>query len=216
MGDLLNNNLLNSNDRELVSAHYKPQIIPEFNNLIVSKGSRAGIYFRGEQVNFKNTILADNGTAAFFAYNQILQDSIIVATSDNYDSVEKAYQFDQSIASHSRHTKFFEGIRVYDGPFVLDNVYFANFNTEKLMINNMDFTSTPISLTGGAERFGNAVKHVNFSNIPYRKFLFDHKKMNWQDSYTASVRDINGDLTGFIRWSRVYPQSISFNRNSLQ
>ncbi|MBT7610489.1 MAG: hypothetical protein HN576_12085 [Bacteriovoracaceae bacterium] len=197
MGDLLNNNLLNSNDRELVSAHYKPQIIPEFNNLIVSKGSRAGIYFRGEQVNFKNTILADNGTAAFFAYNQILQDSIIVATSDNYDSVEKAYQFDQSIASHSRHTKFFEGIRVYDGSFVLDNVYFANFNTEKLMINNMDFTSTPISLTGGAERFGNAVKHVNFSNIPYRKFLFDHKKMNWQDSYTASVRDINGDLTGF-------------------
>ena len=194
-GDLAGNPL-NPNDRKLVSAHYNPSVTPVFSDLEVYKNSRAGIYFRGEQAHFPNTIFADNGTAAFFAYNQVIKDSLMVGLSKNHSADEYFYHQDQSVDHRFQHKGLFEGIRVYDGPFVLDNVFFANYSASPLSYANDEYTPTPITLTGGAMRFVNSVYHVTFNPEPYRKFYMGLENQNWQDSYTAAVLDIDGDLTG--------------------
>ncbi len=56
---------------------------------------------------------------------------------------------------------------------------------------------TPITLTGGAERFVNSVGHVTFSPDPLRRFyMAPGGGRNWQDTYSAATLDIEGDLTG--------------------
>jgi len=167
-----------------------------FDALSVYKNARAGIYFRGDQAHFTNAVFADNGTSAFFAYNQVIRDSIMVGLSDNHSNSELLYHYDPALDSTIQHRKSFEGIRVYDGPFVLDNVFFANYSETPLFHNNKDITPTPITMTGGASRFVNSVKHLTFAPQPYRKFWMKHDANVWQDSYSAGVLDIEGDLTG--------------------
>jgi cell migration-inducing and hyaluronan-binding protein len=194
-GDLTGNPL-NPNDRKLVTAHYNPATTPVFSDLEIYKNARAGLYFRGEQAHFPNNIFADNGTAAFFAYNQMIQDSLMVGLSKNHSAEEYFYHQDQSVDHRFQHKGLFEGIRVYDGPFVLDNVFFADYSASPLTYNGEEYTPTPITLTGGAMRFVNSVHHVTFSPAPYRKFYLGLEDNNWQDSYAAAVLDIEGDLTG--------------------
>jgi hypothetical protein len=163
------------------------------------KNPRAALYFRVEQVHFTNNIFADNGTAVFFAYNQIVEDSMIVGFSDNHSDYELGYHYDASIENAAQNRLPFEGVRVYDGPFVLDNVFFAGFSDTAIYSPNgsTEITPTPITQTGGAERFVNSVKHVSFSPDPLRKFwMGGPRSVNWQDSYSAGTLDIDGDLTG--------------------
>ncbi|NCG17413.1 MAG: hypothetical protein GWP91_00145, partial [Rhodobacterales bacterium] len=197
-GELLGNPL-NPDDRGVVSAHYRPPTIPSFDNLVMYKNPRAAVYFRGEQVHFTNNIFADNGTGAFFAYNQVVVDSMFVGFSDNHSDYELGYHYDASIENTAQNRLPFEGVRVYDGPFVLDNVFFAGFSDTAIYSpdGRTEITPTPITQTGGAERFVNSVKHVSFSPDPLRKFwMGGARSVNWQDSYSAGILDIDGDLTG--------------------
>ena len=186
----------NPNDFALKSAHYAPSTTPAFERLEMYKNARAGLYFRGDQAHFPETKLADNGTSAFLAFNQVLRDSIFVGRSQNWTTEDFEYHFDSSIPSSWRHKRMVEGIRVYDGPFVLDNVFFAHFDTAPEYAGSKEITATPINITGGAGRYVNSVKHVTFSPAPYRKFHLPAGGNQWQDTYTASVLDIEGDLTG--------------------
>jgi cell migration-inducing and hyaluronan-binding protein len=195
----LMNNPLNPADRNVTQAHYRPPNVPSFDNLVMYKNARAGLYFRGEQVHYPGNVFADNGTSAFFAYNHVISDSMVVGFSDNHSEYELNYHFDPAVSNIAQHRRIIEGIRVYDGPFVLDNVFFANFSATPLYnaAGNIEVTPTPITQTGGAERFVNSVKHVSFSPMPYRKFLMSgQSSLNWQDSYSAGTLDIEGDLTG--------------------
>jgi cell migration-inducing and hyaluronan-binding protein len=192
-------NPLNPADRDVIAAHYRPPTIPSFDNLVMYKNPRAGLYFRGEQVHFTNNIFADNGTGAFLAYNQVIKDSMMVGFSANHSADELGYHYDPAIDNTSQHRRVFEGVRVYDGPFVLDNVFFAGFSDTAIYSpnGNTEITPTPITQTGGAERFVNSVKHVTFSPDPLRKFwMGGASSVNWQDSYSAGTLDIEGDLTG--------------------
>jgi cell migration-inducing and hyaluronan-binding protein len=186
----------NPDDRGLVNAHYAPATTPSFANLETYKSAKAGVYFRGAQAHFPGSVFADNATSAFFAYNQVISDAIMVGFSDNHNASELDYHYDSAIPNYAQHKKRFEGIRVYDGPFVLDNVFFANYSATPVMKGTLEVTPTPITLTGGASRFVNSVKHVTFSPTPYRKFFMGLGANNWLDSYSAGTRDINGDLTG--------------------
>jgi hypothetical protein len=201
-------NSINAQDLSLVSAHYLPQDIPTFDALVTYKSARAGIYFRGAQAHFPNSIFADNGTSAFFAYNQVLKNTIMVGISANHSDAERDYHFDTGIDTHARHKRAFEGVRVYDGPFVLDNVFFANFSDVQLLRNGQrDITPTPIVLTGGAQRFVNSVKHVTFEPEPYRRLYLNLNEVaqNWQDSYIAAIADVDGQLTGAAAGSLILP-----------
>jgi cell migration-inducing and hyaluronan-binding protein len=183
-------------DFALEATHYAPPTTPEFVGLVAVKNSAAGIYFRGEQVVFTRAVLADNGTSAFFAYNQVLRDSIIVGDSPLLGPDDLAFHLDSSVADQRRHLGPSEGIRVYDGPFVLDDVFFADFSTEWLMSGEFPQTAIPIRLTGAAERWVNRVEHVTFAPEPLLRFDLDPASHFWEDSYSAGVLDVAGDLTG--------------------
>ena len=198
-------NDINSEDRVLTKAHYSPRVTPDYKNLVMYKNSMAGLYFRGDQAHFTDNIMADNGTAIFVAYNQIIKDSMVLGFSDNHNQIELDFHRDLSLPNSIKNKGYFQGIRAYDGPFVLDNVFFANFSSEPIYLEKEEVTPTPIKLTGASMRYGNSVKHVTFSPTPYRKILMDFEsEIVWQDSITASITDVLGDLTG-TPGKKIYP-----------
>jgi len=173
------NNPRNSRDREMTTAHYAPSQVPTFKNLVAYKCSEAAIYFRGNRAIYQNTILADSGLGAFVAYDQELIDSLIVGVSQNTPPAD----------GKNRH---FCGVPVYDGPFWLEKVHFAGFSNLPSSV-----TASPIDLLfGGTEAFTNQVQGLTFDDPGADRIRLPYDKSNWADSHGASVRDIDGSLTG--------------------
>ncbi|MFT4807327.1 MAG: hypothetical protein ACI9LX_000644 [Paraglaciecola sp.] len=200
------NNPRNPNDLTLVSAHYRPSTVPEFKNLVVYKSSRAGLYFRGTRAVYKNTVLADNAWSGFFAYDQELVDSLIIGHSNNHPESETDFHFDSSRnqGGGQNWQLGYAGVVVYDGPFYLNNVHFANFSENAVHHGGKDITPMPITLMGGAMRFENKVKGLTFNPQPFKKIDLDPNlatAKNWADSYVAIVRDEDGSLTGNTGYS---------------
>jgi cell migration-inducing and hyaluronan-binding protein len=203
------NNSLNPQDRKLINAHYQPSILPEFSNLVAYKNYRAGIYFRGNSALFKNAIVADNGWSLFFAYNQIVKDSVVISESSN--NASKVNDFAPNL-----NRLVPSGIVIYDGPFELDNVDFINFSPTKVLklISDVEYDLTPIPFfnIGGARRYTNLVKRIHFNPEPYyRVFSFKVTDMPWVDSSYTKVRDLDGSLTGMVNGLLVpdFPFSIT-------
>ena len=197
-GQLIDNPRNPGKDFAIVSSHYQPPEVPTFNGLVAYKNSAAGIYFRGEQVIYRGAILADNGTNGWYAYNQVVQDSLIVGVSDSMTEADWSYHLNPppGTSLQALHRYRFEGIRIYDGPFVLDNVYFAGYGPEPIRRGGVDFTPVPIQMTGGAERWVNHVERISFEYEPFERINMRWQNLNWEDSYVAGVRDVEGDLTG--------------------
>jgi len=176
----------------LVNAHYKPTEKAVFENLTAYKNSEAGIYFRGDAATFDKTTLADNFWGAFFAYSQELKSSTIVGQSENMRANDKAF-----LASYYTNIKK-AGIVIYDGPFELNGVDFLNFPSSEDFFSGINITPTPILSIGGANRYENKSRGLTFSPEPVRRVLMMHGEDNeWIDSsYSQSIRDLDGSLTG--------------------
>ena len=108
----LTGNALNPKDRALESAHYDPPTLPVFNDLVTYKCSGAGIYFRGTRAAYRNVILADNSFGLFMAFDQEIENSLVVGISENNNAASE-------LAKYS-------GAMVYDGtctvPFLRVNL----------------------------------------------------------------------------------------------
>lgn len=180
----LTNNPNNAADRFLAMAHYQPPVQAQFNNLSIFKSRQAGIYFRGNTAYFNKSILADNKINYFFAYNQVVTDSVVVARTNNH--LDSDFNFNRE----------FTGIRIYDGPFDLRNVDFINFSD--LKFNDQLIRPTPFMLFGGANRYTNVVQGIRFFPEPGRRVDFSPNYVypwaDWSDS--TSLRDLDGSLTG--------------------
>lgn len=197
-GDVIDNPLNPGKDFTIVSSHYAPPTVPVFDGLVAYKNSAAGLYFRGEQVIYRNAILADNGTNGWYAYNQVVQDSLIVGASASMTADDLMFHANPPAGTQGQevHRRRFDGIRIYDGPFVLDNVYFAGYPGTKVVAAGIDFTPLPIQMVGGAERWVNWVQRVTFETESSERVTMAHDTNQWQDSYSAAIRDVDGDLTG--------------------
>ncbi len=195
------NNPNNPMDRRIGTAHYKPQNIPVFRNLVAWKNANVGIYFRGHTAVFENAVLADNGWQMFFAYNQIARNSLVIGRSANHGPVEDNYLY--TLGKWPR--KQF-GIVMYDGPFELDGVDFMNYPSTKLTktigTSVVDVTPVPIATIGGARKYTNFSQRLRFSPEPYYRMYDDAGfevagGKGWLDNLTSnSLRDIDGSLTG--------------------
>lgn len=181
----------NSLDRLIESAHYFPSKKPIFNNLVAFKNYEAGLYFRGNAAEFRSTIVADNAWSLFFAYSQAVVDSVVIGQSRNISAKDK---------DRLKLSRKGAGIVAYDGPFELSNVAFLEFPENTVMHQGKDITPYPIIGIGGANRFENKVRGLQFSPEPLKRIHFDFSaeiKSGWSDSpYSVSVRDLDGSLTG--------------------
>ncbi len=186
------NNPNNPEDKKINSAHYSPPNKPVFKNLVAYKNRRSGIYFRGNAAEFRNAILADNKWSLFLAYSQEFFNSAIIGKSPFY--TEKDLQI---LASQVGGSSRVGGMVVYDGPFGLKDSSFFDFPSQKIERKNKDITPYPFMMIGGANRFENKVQGLTFSPEPYKRINFVHASQNWVDSsFSASIRDIDGSLTG--------------------
>lgn len=196
-------NPLNPRAREITMAHYAPQGgVQKFNDLVVYKNIFAGVYFRGESVLFSNMIAADNNLSLFFAYNQAVHDSLIVGMSPNFQESEIATLIDHKRGmdvldeKNTWANRPISGALLYDGPFELKRVHFADFGPRKVMFGKYDYTPVPFYNGGGAGRWVNNTQQLTFSPEPSRRVHFMDKDQ-WHDTlWTTGLRDHDGSLTG--------------------
>lgn len=186
----------NSDDRVLISAHYRPPVATSFDRLSVFKNREAGIYVRGNAVTFTRTLMADNAWGAFVAYSQHFKDSVVVGNSGFFSPLDKY---------HYKKLGDIGGVIIYDGPFELENVGFYSFPTKK--DNSMSHTPVPFYSIGGANRFENKVKGLTFSPEPWARVSFDTKSQkNWSDSFnSSSIKDLDGSLSG-VKGALIVPR----------
>lgn len=182
----LTQNKNNAKDRFLTTAHYSPKIPPRFSNLVVNKTTTAAIYFRGNTSHFEAPLLADNRVGLFFAFSASIKNAVIAARTANVQSGDDPFNGE------------FTGIRVYDGPFDLQNADFLNFSEASTSFGQTVLPS-PVSLIGAWDRFTNVVSATAFFPRPPLRvgYLSGWNAYPWADGNTTpGVRDIDGGLSG--------------------
>ncbi len=187
----------NPSARVTVSTHYHHgAAVPSFDDLVVFKNVASGVYFRGNSARFPRLIAADNGFSLFFAYNQIVTDGLVVGASAGLTAEDLAYTHTlpapMPIAT-------LQGARIYDGPFELDRVHFADFRS--IAVGAMTVRAWPFMNIGGANRFINRVRGVSFENVGTLMALGGangtFNDIGWFDTpWTTAVRDVDGTLSG--------------------
>ena len=184
----------NPNDKEVISMTYVPPQTPTLSNLQVYKNSITGIYYRGTHAIYDNNILADNGTSLFFAYSQEVKDSLVVGISNAMElsDIDFLKRWPYGLADE------LNGVLIYDGPFFMNNVHFAKFSDTPLYRNGVEYTPTVFQLMGGFARNVNLTQGLTFNPQPLRKIDMSrgHTRDGWSDSYTVSIRDLDGTLAG--------------------
>lgn len=185
-------------DRELTPVHYDPATPPVFNNLVAYKNVNTGIYYRGSRAIYRNAVMADNGASVFFAYDQELIDTLIVGLSDNHSDKDSDYYRQKSRWNRGGVAPM-SGVRLYDGPFYLDRVHFADFPVSEVYGTDNNGRSDPITptaflLMGGSDRFVNQTRNLTFNPSSILRKIDLDKNNNWGDSYTASLLDKDGSL----------------------
>ncbi|MGK0367436.1 MAG: hypothetical protein ACI9QD_000571 [Thermoproteota archaeon] len=194
------NNPNNPNDLKLANAHYNPPNVPVFRGLKAYKNSMSGIYFRGQSVVYKDTIVADNGWSFWVSYNQIVQNSVFIGRTDNLTpEMEEKYFADSRYGRYRR-----TGMVLYDGPFEIHNSDFIDFDTEEHSYDvsswqTVNTTYVPFTATGGSEKFTNFVSGLSFSPEPIHRIhlesedIYDKARQSLGNS---TIRDMDGSLTG--------------------
>lgn len=194
------NNPNNPNDKKLVSAHYRPNAVPEFKGLRAWKNYLSGIYFRGDSAVYKNVVVADNGWSFWVAYNQIVHDSVFIGRTQNTSQKMENFYFNRTRYGRYRRT----GMVLYDGPFEIHNSDFLDFDTQKQShdVNpwtTVDSTAVPFTSTGGSNKFTNLVSGLSFDPEPIHRIHMEDTNVHPQGRSmlgNAVIRDKDGSLSG--------------------
>lgn len=181
----LTNNPRNLEDRHLITARYEPPQIPVFNDLQFHKNHNSAFYIRALAAVYNNFLSVDNGVGMFSAFNSAVNNSVIVARSNN-----------QTMEDYSINSKF-TGINIYDGPFDLNSMDLVGFkeNPEDRNIPNLNISVFRIN--GAADRFVNAVRKVRFTPEPdYRVQYLGINPEKIGTMTSSAILDIDGSLVG--------------------
>lgn len=177
----------NPTARTTVSSHYHHGArTPVFDSLQAWKNVACGIYFRGAAATFANLLAADNGRSLFFAYDQAVENALVVGASEGVTAADVAYA--RALPPDIRLYNF-AGALIYDGPFRLKDVHFADFE------GRFEVPAAPLFNIGGANRSVNRVDHVTFAGATATRMQLWGER-TWSDApWTSAVRD-DGSITG--------------------
>lgn len=196
-GELMGN-ALNPAARKTVSTFYAHgAAVPVFDRLTVFKNAASGIYFRGARAQFRHLVASDNGYSAFFAYDQELIDSLVMGSSGGLSASDVA--FARAMAPEVRLNSL-QGVRIYDGPFLVKDTHFAGFQT--LTDGVVTVKAWPFVNVGGANRWANRVEGATFDSTVVQRLAFAGEGESfatvgfWETPWTTAVRDLDGSLSG--------------------
>lgn len=177
----------NPKARKTVSSHYwHGAKEPTFDSLQAWKNAATGIYFRGAAATFSHLLTADNGRSLFFAYDQRVVEGLTVGASEAVAQrdVDYATKLPPDVRLYG-----FGGALIYDGPFDLQGVHFADFAPRG------GLPAIPLFNIGGANRSVNRVARVTFANVSGPRAVFSGDR-TWSDTpWTTAVRD-DGSISG--------------------
>jgi hypothetical protein len=195
----LTNNPNNPNDRKVGMAHYEPPVKTVFSGNKAYKNMKTGMYFRGQSVVFKDSVLADNGWGFWMAYNQIMKDNVIIGKTNNTSAEIDDYYFANMHYTRGKKT----GVVMYDGPFEVYNTDFINFSTQReeyTKPNGQKIHSTyiPFTTIGGTNKYTNIVSNLYFDPDPIYRVHLEDPDFTRERGYlgNSSVRDLDGSLSG--------------------
>ncbi len=195
-GTVSPNNPNNPDDRKLENVLYSPPNMPTFTGNQVIKAKHSAFYTRSQPLNFSRTVSSDAAWHHFHAYNIRIYDSLLVGFGPRQSGLGD-HRLGE-LANSGGH----RGVILYDGPFELTRVHFADFSTSRktTVINGVtrDITAMPFGTIGGADKFTNRVRGLTFSPEPFRRVDFtDEIGKGWMDwQVSQSILDIDGSLSG--------------------
>lgn len=192
-GSVSANNPLNADDRLLESTYYTPPGVPVFQNLQAYKNRYTGLYTRSDTMVFNRVVTADNTWHHFHAYNIKLNNALLVGWGPYQTRAGRAELGWRSNSGHY-------GVIIYDGPFELNGVHFADFSQSREFVtssSSAEITAYPFGSIGGFERFPNRVRGLSFSPDPLKSVDFAEYTNSWADWRVAtSIHDLDGSLVG--------------------
>ena len=178
----------NPSARKAISSHYyHGAAIPSFDRLQAWKNVATGFYFRGEPATFTRLLAADNGQSLFFAYDQRVVGGLVIGNSGTITAADVAYT--QSLWPDVRLWRL-AGALIYDGPFELRDVHFADF-----VALTADVPATPFYNIGGANRKIDRVTHVTFDGTAASRVVLWGDRL-WADTPWATALRDDGSLSG--------------------
>ena len=185
---------------ELVYGHYRPkteqggQIIPQINGFTGFKVRERNVWMRANTMHFRDTALADSPRNTFFAFNQILMDSLIVGKSGNVGNPQtpnevtagRSLALPQYAATHT--WNIFSGHTIYDGPTGLSGVHLASFsgNNAAAFNTNAAAQKSPVHW----------VEDLSFENVPFENMVRFGNATSAETMYASGIIDRDGSLTG--------------------
>ncbi len=174
-----------------------PIVIPVINRLTTFKCRDRSVWFRADSINLYNCAFGDNSRATFFAYNQVLHDSLIVGRSANVGNPQTATEIaaGRSLPNPNSLTQF-RGHSIYDGPSGIVNVHFAGFSG----------IDRAIQTNGAAQKstvhFAEGITFA--SSVPFANRV-DFTPASWVGyMWSSGLIDRDGSITG-TPGSRITP-----------
>lgn len=196
---------------ELIGGHYSPRanplntsnassnpiVVPEIYDFTSFKCRDRSLWFRADTMHLHECSLADNNRATFFAYNQILYDSLIVGKSANVGNPVTATEISQGRSMPDPNSVAqFRGHSIYDGPSGIVRVHFAGFGgNDKAIQTNGAAQKSTVHFAEGTT-FDPAIPQANkvdFSPASYIGYM-----------WSSGLIDKDGSLTG-VAGSRITP-----------
>ncbi len=145
---------------------------------------------------YRDGIFADNAASLFFAFNSRVIDSLVVGISSSLTESDLDFLAGGSFGLSDD----LIGVLLYDGPFSLESVHFARFSESLLSHDGIEYAPSAFKLMGGLARYVNLTRGLSFDPAePYFKIDMGRAQARteyWADSYTASIRDLDGSLSG--------------------
>ena len=202
----------------VVSGHYRPelngnQFIPQINRFTGYKSQDRNIWFRANTIELHDCVLADNGRATFFAYNQILYNSIIVGKSANIGMPTSASELQAGRTLPYPNLPITDGSNVlrghsiYDGPSGIVDTHFAGFD-------NIGAKSFCFQTNGASRK---ATNHFA-RGITFDPSIPEANKVDFRPSsymsymFLSGLIDEDGSITG-VPNSHITPIIRDFIRN---
>lgn len=195
--------------------HYRPfnadgtAFVPKFNRFVSYKARDRGIWIRGNRMEFHDCISADNGRATFFAYNQIMYNSLIVGRSSNNGNPVTATEISENYAlpAPASLATGMRGHSIYDGSSGIVNVHFAGFSGKY---------NYALQTNGAAQK---STSHFA-SGITFDSAIPENNKADFSPGAVngymmgSGLIDEDGSLTGTVG-TQIFPRlpldSTSFN-----
>lgn len=189
-------------NNEFVDGHYAPfdaednQIIPEIIRFTGYKTRARNVWMRANAMNFRECALADSPRNTFFAFHQVLHNSLIVGKSPNVGNPMSSNELSvgRSLAMPDRVPRHLwnlnNGHTVYDGPSGLSNVHMADFFGDDAFA---------FTINGAAQKSTvHFAEGITFENVPENNKVYFRNQSWLETMYASGLIDRDGSITGVI------------------